>query len=271
MRRTVSIAVATLVAALAVPASAWAAETLNAYGWSTSKTFYPYVHDGFKDVYRAGIDFYPPANAFDCDLFTYTVEVLNANGTVLRTITTDSIDPDDYPTKIVAWDGRKDDGTLVKAGGYFTIRVSDSGTCYDELATPTVYDESDAVPNVHPVKVTKEVKRTKTTYGYVGASYKSGPCPQRRWNTAWQVNCIRQSSPGYTTWHHTFPRNALVGTRRVQGVYYRDFFYDGNYLAPKFLNDGIKGRVYHFDLKTQPLNKVRVKKIVWAWKVRIHL
>jgi hypothetical protein len=258
-------------AALAFTGTALAAETMDAYGWSSSKTFYPYVHDGYRDVYKTAIDFFPPDTAFECDAFTYTVQVLSANSTVLRTITTATVDPDDFPTRIVAWDGRKDDGTFVRAGSYYTIRVSDTGTCYDDLDTPTAYDETDSVTDVHPVTVTKEVKRTKTTAGYVGASYKSGPCPQRHWNTAWQVNCLSKSSPGYTTWHHRFPRNALVGTRGVESINARDFFYNGDYLPPKFFNHGIKGRVLHFDMKTQPRNKMRVKTITWNWKVKVHL
>jgi hypothetical protein len=258
------------VTALVFPGVALANDTMDAYGLSSSKTFYPFVHDGYRDVYRMAIDFFPPPDATDCDIFTYTVEVLNANSVAVRTMT-GAADPDGLPTKTATWDGRKDDGTLVAAGGYYTISVTDDGTCYDVSATPVPYQESDSIANVHPVKGFKLVLHKKRTAGYVGAKYASGPCPQRRWDLTWQVDCKTQASAGIATFHHKFPRNAVVGTRRLASWRGYMWWLPGWYKPPKSRNDRMVGRTYYIDLKVFPHTKARVQHLTWAWKVKVRI
>ena len=147
-------------------------------------TFYPFHHDGYKDT--AGFEFWlndsMTGTDYDNDCAAaqpvYTLTIRNQNGGAVRTISRidtysqSIIGPaQDAYSIMIRWNGKKNDGTMVKAGSSFSADMSIDATCTDSHGGSYQISQTVTVPGIHPITGYRWVPKTLTKRGRYSISH----------------------------------------------------------------------------------------------------
>jgi hypothetical protein len=228
-----------LVVALVAPATAQATTytgTPDPTGQQVIKvggsdpSFYPYVHDGYKDYATFKVWLSDPTdNTYyysgesDCTAGNatpdYTAKIISkATGGVVRTLTwNDSYGSTVWPiawdtslTHTFKWDGRKSDGTLVKSGSHYRVEVSATATCMDSngnsyTIVSGVSPAFTLTPTSGYVTKTKSLSRRGRYASYHSSS---GYCLSTPNGYDWSLNCSITSGSAYAAWTFHLPSGA---------------------------------------------------------------
>jgi hypothetical protein len=149
-------------------------------------TFYPYVHDGYRDTtqIRLFLDNYDPNVA--CDTGAYTVRIVDeATDAAVRTWTS----PFSGGSRglRLAWDGRDDRGALVPAGGRYAVDATVAGQCRYRADNSAAYPFSlDVRPRTDIVTATR-FRNVATSLSRRGGDATGGGC------SAGALGCVDQA------------------------------------------------------------------------------
>lgn len=173
------VALAVLIAVAVPPASGTTSSTSGLQMLTVARpqpaTFYPYVHDGYRDTadIRLFLDNYDPNVA--CDTGSYTVRIVDeATDTTVRTWT--SPFAGGSRGLRLAWDGRDDRGTLVPAGGRYAVDAAVAGQCrYRADNSPAYPFTLDVRPRTDIVTATG-LRNVATTLSRRGGDATGGSC-----------------------------------------------------------------------------------------------
>jgi hypothetical protein len=215
------------------------------------RTFYPFVVDGYRDAVTYTVGFNEAA--------TGTVSLYNRYGALVRRWPFSGV-----TSAQIRWAGRNRFGRMVRPG-QFTFQVTASHTDSGNGAVTSVHS---GLMRVRAKTAFVYTTHSRTTSGHVGAHYAAGRCPQRRVGVSWSVNCIGDPpSSGVVTYRHTFPRNAVRGTRRLAEIWFRSSWaeYHGR---PRFGRTWTIGRTVYQNVVVPSQERVRFTKVRWTWKTR---
>ena len=213
--KTVFVSTVAFAVSLVIAGTATAA---TLYG--SPATFYPLVHDGFRDTYLMEVeapDYEAPRGAY-CTVESGSVRIANESGQVIQTLGLNFDYYGDWAER--RWGGRKADGRFVLPGS-FAVTASVSYECDDGLYE--VADTNTRYVNVATRFITRRIFKNKLAYRWSGRAA-TGDCQSARYGfdgTVW-LSCYGNGGFARATWKFAVPANA----RALRGSYRYSFIYD---------------------------------------------
>src|SRR5690349_10145997 len=114
MKTCTIISALAVLAGLALPSVARANDVAGPNGNEvdafalSGKTIYPYVHDGYKDSFKAYIELV--GNGDGCS-GSYSVQIVRqSSGQIVRSLQSGTFTPDNNPDRTASWDGKNNAG-----------------------------------------------------------------------------------------------------------------------------------------------------------------
>ena len=156
----------------------------------------------------------------------------------------------------------------------YTINVPpfDAGSSYNSPATyaGTIAANFNAVGPLTNIQITatchlsgRQAYKASVKVAHLKTQIAAAPaahtgCTQGRVKDSWIVSC--GGSAATVTWTHTFPPNAVVGTRGMRAYWATDVG------ATKYGRTWFVGRTVHQTVHVRRFVTVRFAQIEWAWK-----
>ena len=204
------------------------------------RSFYPLVRDGYRDTAIYHFTLNEPANG--------RVQIRNHAGYVVK-----SFKFSNQQSMTVKWNGRNKHNHKVKPGTYrFQVNAHNANNSVTsanrKIKVKTGY---------------KLVHRFATQTGRNGVAGHSG-CNQHPSGNYWLIDCTGGSG-GSVTYRHTFPRNAVKGTR---GMFEFFFIHNG---PTRFGGSRLVGRTVYQTITQASFSYAFITKVVWDWKVKVRI